>query len=114
MGCEQFLQADSDQSGTLDKDEFTRLMTTPLMKSQMDLYGFVLDEKDLGRIWDTFDIDESENITIEELVAGFSYLQEGLATKHIANVNYSLKRVDAMMGTALQGFEETTKIFDQQ
>merc|ERR1712217_354994 len=67
-----FVESDNDGNGYLDKEEFESL---------------------INKAWSMLDMDGSGELNIEEFVTGLSYLQEGLATKHILNVDYSLKRV---------------------
>mmetsp|Transcript_16436 Transcript_16436/g.38517 ORF Transcript_16436/g.38517 Transcript_16436/m.38517 type:complete len:487 (+) Transcript_16436:100-1560(+) len=90
---ESFLEADIDGNGLLDKDEFKALMEKDFVHRQMKDLGIHLTQEELFKAWDMLDIDESGELTIEEFVTGLSYLQEGLSTKHIVNVDYSLKRV---------------------
>mmetsp|Transcript_57227 Transcript_57227/g.133424 ORF Transcript_57227/g.133424 Transcript_57227/m.133424 type:complete len:646 (+) Transcript_57227:126-2063(+) len=97
----EFICADSDGNHVLDKEEFIRLMTQRSMVQQMITHGIQLKTNDLTRIWNMFDIDESGELTIDELVIGFSYLQENLAMKHVANVCYSLKHFGMQMDTGI-------------
>lgn len=90
--CDEFERADVDENGVLDKTEFMELMTRDDFRAEMRNHGLSLEERDVGKTWDTFDVDESGELTIEELVYGFSYLQEGLATKHVASIGYGIKR----------------------
>mmetsp|Transcript_33161 Transcript_33161/g.103354 ORF Transcript_33161/g.103354 Transcript_33161/m.103354 type:complete len:375 (-) Transcript_33161:59-1183(-) len=104
--AEEFVKADNDGNRVLDKEEFANLMSQPQLKQLMKAHEINLDESELGRVWDTFDIDESGELTIDELVAGFSYMQENLAMKHVANVVYSLKHFGMKM-------DENTDILQQ-
>merc|ERR1712056_156759 len=61
-----------------------------------------------------FDIDESGDLTIKELVDGFSYLQEGLNTKHIANVRCALKRADVQTTEVMGKFDEEVRRQEQR
>jgi len=97
--CSEFLRADRDGNHVLDKEEFTTLMSRPLMREEMKFHGVDLSAKDLVRVWDTFDIDDSGELSVDELVTGFAYLQEDLAMKHVANVNYAVKRFSVRMET---------------
>merc|ERR1711979_115137 len=76
-----------------------------MLKQEMLNHGIHLQDQDLGKIWDTFDIDESGELNIDELVSGFAYLQEGLATKHVANVGYSLKRFNVKIDNSMGNLE---------
>merc|ERR1711963_555836 len=60
----------------------------------MKTLGIRLSEEELLKAWTMLDVDDSGELTIDEFVDGLGYLQEGLSTKHIVNVDYSLKRVD--------------------
>lgn len=105
--CAEFVRADTDGNHVLDKDEFTALMQQPSMVQQMKAHGIHLQESDLVRTWDTFDIDESGELTIDELVLGFSYLQENLAMKHVANVCYTLKHFGVKTDSNMDGLQES-------
>jgi len=88
-----FLEADTDGNGLLDKEEFAALINKEFVGQQMRSLGIHLSEDEMFKSWDMLDIDESGTLTIDEFVTGLSYLQEGLSTKHIVNVDYSLKRI---------------------
>uniref|UniRef100_A0A7S1S9V7 EF-hand domain-containing protein n=1 Tax=Alexandrium catenella TaxID=2925 RepID=A0A7S1S9V7_ALECA len=103
--CAEFLRADTDGNHVLDKEEFTTLMSRPSMMEEMKSHGIHLADQDLVRTWDTFDIDDSGELSIDELVTGFAYLQESLAMKHVANVGYSLKRFSVRMETEIAHME---------
>jgi len=90
---ETFVEADADDNGLLDKEEFSALMEKDVVLRRMKELGIHLTPEELFKAWAMLDIDESGELTIEEFVTGLSYLQEGLATKHILNVDYSLRRV---------------------
>jgi len=95
--CGEFIRADVDSNGLLDKDEFIGLMSQPSMIVEMQAQGVDLKVRDLSQTWDTFDVDDSGELTIDELVDGFSYLMEDLGTKHVATVQYALKRFQRKM-----------------
>merc|ERR1719277_1327484 len=95
--CGEFIRADADSNGLLDKDEFISLMSQPSMIVEMQAQGVDLKVRDLSSTWDTFDVDDSGELTIDELVDGFSYLMEDLGTKHVATVQYALKRFHRKM-----------------
>jgi len=101
----EFCRSDGDANGVLDRGEFCELMTGPTLKQEMLNHGIQLQERDLGEMWDTFDIDESGTLTVDELVTGFSYLQECLATKHVANVGYCLKRFSVKIDNSVGQLE---------
>merc|ERR1712039_397038 len=88
-----FVEADDDGNGYLDKEEFESLIGKPEVHRHMRELGIHLTQDELLKAWSMLDIDGNGELNIEEFVTGLSYLQEGLATKHILNVDYSLKRV---------------------
>lgn len=112
--CAEFNRADKDGSGTLDKNEFMILMSEQSMKQQLKLHSIPLETRDLEKTWDTFDIDDSGELTIDELVIGFSILQEGLATKHVANIGYALKRFSTNVDREIEGLQEGLKGLGEQ
>lgn len=112
--CKEFLAVDTDGNHVLDKQEFTELMSRPSMMEEMKSHGINLADQDLVRTWDTFDIDDSGELSIDELVTGFAYLQESLAMKHVANVGYGLKRftmrIDSDMGEMEADIERSADV----
>jgi len=106
---ESFLEADEDGNGLLDKEEFSALMQKEFVHKQMKDLGIHLTHEELFKAWDMLDIDESGELTIEEFVTGLSYLQEGLSTKHIVNVDYSLKRVTVRCEDRMAKIHNTVK-----
>mmetsp|Transcript_158892 Transcript_158892/g.505973 ORF Transcript_158892/g.505973 Transcript_158892/m.505973 type:complete len:504 (-) Transcript_158892:106-1617(-) len=88
-----FLAADEDGNGVLDMGEFSSLISQDFVHNRMKELGVHMSREELFKAWEMLDIDESGELTIEEFVTGLSTLQEGLATKHMVSVDYSLKRV---------------------
>lgn len=87
-----FLEADADGNGMLDKEEFVAMMNQDFVHERMRQLDFHLSEDEWMQAWDMLDVDESGELTIDEFVTGLACLQEGLATKHIVNADYALKR----------------------
>jgi len=104
--CSEFLRADADESGLLDKPEFIHLMSRPAMVVEMEAQGVDLKVRDLSTTWDNFDVDDSGELTIDELVDGFSFLMEDLATKHVAGVEHALKRFSRKMEVSTDTMQE--------
>lgn len=90
---DSFIDADVDGNGILDKEEFDALLEKEFVHEQMRALGIHLPRGELEEAWRTLDYDESGELTIDAFVDGLSFLQEGLGTKHIVNVDYSMKRV---------------------
>jgi len=90
---ESFVAADSDGNGVLDMGEFSTMISQEFVHKRMKELGVYLSRKELFKAWEMLDIDESGELTIDEFVTGLSTLQEGLATKHMVSVDYSLKKV---------------------
>merc|ERR1712232_691099 len=76
------------------------------MQAALKMYSINLDMTDIEKTWNTLDIDESGTLTIDELVTGFSFLQEALETKHVANIGYALKRLSASIDRDIEAVEE--------
>jgi len=88
-----FQEADEDGNGLLDKGEFNQLTSQQEVTDQMRRLGIHMSQDELSKAWDMLDIEESGTLTIDEFVTGLSHLQEGLQTKHVVNVDYSLKKI---------------------
>lgn len=108
-----FNAADEDGNGVLDKDEFMKLMNEDSMQQTLQMHSIQLDTRNLEKLWDLFDIDESGELTIDELVTGFSMLQEDLATKHVANIGYALKRFSASIDRDMESVETDLKCLSE-
>lgn len=90
---EAFYESDADGSGTLDKQEFDDMIGNPQILNQIRHLGVAINRQDLLDAWGMLDIDGAGELTIDEFVTGLAYLQEGLSTKHIVDVEYQVKRV---------------------
>jgi len=96
-----FAQVDEDGNNQLDKGEFKKFLEKEDVRQELKMNGMNLDGVDIGRMWDTFDVDMNGSLSVDELVQGFVYLQEQLATKHVANLGYSMKRFNHSIDKAL-------------
>jgi len=88
-----FHEADDDESGTLDAEEFKNLIQKESLSRYMRNLGINIQMKDLEKAWEMLDVDQSGELTIDEFVMGLAYLQEGLRTKHVMNIDSEIKRV---------------------
>mmetsp|Transcript_123775 Transcript_123775/g.194139 ORF Transcript_123775/g.194139 Transcript_123775/m.194139 type:complete len:534 (+) Transcript_123775:75-1676(+) len=104
-----FVQADADGSGTMDKEEFTELTKKDYVVERMQELGVHLSEEDFQKAWDMLDVDGSGELSIDAFVNGFSALHEALATKHVVNIDYSLKRVQFEMEQRLETLDDQIK-----
>jgi len=115
--CNEFILADKNQNGNLDQEEWTTMMTKTSVREEMQSHGIHLDPRDLQHIWDMFDVDESGHLSIDEIGKGFSYLQEDLGTKHVANVGHEMRRfgirIDAVMEATQDGIQSEMPQRDQ-
>jgi len=102
-----FRQADADGNGTMDKEEFTVLTKKDYVLERMKELGVHLSEEDFQKAWDMLDIDGTGELSIEDFVSGFSALHESLSTKHVVNIDYSLKRVSFSMEQRLDKLENS-------
>eukprot|EP00930_Biecheleria_cincta_P035795 TRINITY_DN24599_c0_g1_i1.p1 TRINITY_DN24599_c0_g1~~TRINITY_DN24599_c0_g1_i1.p1 ORF type:complete len:487 (+),score=104.93 TRINITY_DN24599_c0_g1_i1:75-1535(+) len=90
---DSFIAADKDGNGKVDKEEFNHLIKQTYVTERMKELGINMSLRELQKAWDMLDVDDSGELTIEEFVNGLSFLQEGLATKHIVHVDYGLKKI---------------------
>merc|ERR1711933_19604 len=94
-----------------DKKEFVGLMNDPEIKTKMEHHGIKLEERDIDRTWEILTGgDESAELDIHAFYDGlgqhFRVLQEGLEAKHVADVNYKLKRLNLVIDEDMQTMEE--------
>jgi len=100
---QEFKAADVDDNDCLNKEEFITLMNKETVQMEMSLSGMTVD--DLEKTWDTFDVDGSGELSVEELVHGFALLQEMLASKHVAGISYAMKRLNVDIEVTLDEME---------
>merc|ERR1712137_222002 len=82
-------------------------MDKDFVHKQMKKLDINVSKDELVKTFTMLDIDDSGELTIEEFVDGLGYLQEGLATKHIVNVDYSLKRVEKRVDSVMETINES-------
>jgi len=90
-----FQEADVDQNNLLDKEEFKALLEKPFVRKEMKSLGIHESYEEMIAKWSILDYNERGELTIDEFVEGMTHLQEGLGTKHIVNVQYTLDQVRA-------------------
>jgi len=105
--CPEFIKADEDANGMLSQDEFGQLMLNPDVQKMLHRHGF--NANDVVKMWDTFDVDDSGELSIDELVNGFALLQENLTTMHVTNVGYRLKRWINTIDESMKSLDEAIK-----
>jgi len=96
-----FAQVDEDGNNQLDKNEFKNFMEKEDVRQELKAKGMNLESVDIVKMWDTFDVDGNGWLSVEELVQGFVTLQEQLATKHVANLGYAMKKFNLSIEKAL-------------
>lgn len=115
-----FEDADADGNGLLDREEFEAMMEQEFVLKQMRSLGVDITPEELRKAWEMLDIDDSGELTIDEFVAGLSFLTEVLSTKHIVNIDYSLRRtavriekdVDCLLDELLEVRDQNLKILE--
>jgi len=95
-----FKEVDTDMSATLDKAEFRRLMSRSDVRDRI-LNGLDMTEEELMKAWDIFDVDESGELSIDELISGLSILQEILQTRHVVSLDYGVRRVSVKINSRM-------------
>eukprot|EP00928_Gymnodinium_smaydae_P058548 TRINITY_DN4173_c2_g3_i1.p1 TRINITY_DN4173_c2_g3~~TRINITY_DN4173_c2_g3_i1.p1 ORF type:complete len:642 (+),score=143.56 TRINITY_DN4173_c2_g3_i1:78-1928(+) len=96
---ELFRKADEDNSGQISREEFDNLMCQPEVVKKIQK-NTNMRTQDLSELFDLIDHDESNNITIDEFMSGFKWVNEPLRQK-------SLVRMQQRLGAALQALESS-------
>jgi len=107
---DSFLEADTDENGLLDKQEFSDMMKQDFVHVRMAQLGIIMSQDELFKCWDMLDIHAEGELTIDEFVTGLAYLQEGLSTKHIVSVDYTLKRVAVRVQAKMDVLRDTIDV----
>jgi len=109
-----FYEADADGNGLLDKAEFQQMIGMDVVLRRMRDLGVNMSQEELENVFDTLDIDQSGELSIDEFVTGLSYFQEGLSTKHVVNIDYSLRRITHRIEQRMQTLaNELQAVFQQ-
>merc|ERR1719277_1111918 len=80
------------------------MISQSFVHARMKELGVHMSRDDLTKAWEMLDIDDSGELTIDEFVTGLSTLQEGLTTKHMVCVDYSLKKVTLKAESSMEYF----------
>jgi len=111
---EAFKKADADGSGTLDKEEFESMMKKEFVINELRAVGFSMNEEEILKAWDLLDFERVGELTIDSFVAGLSYIQEKLTTRHVMNLSYMLKRVSRRFDNSVRKLvDELSTLRDQ-
>lgn len=88
-----FVEADVNGDGFMDYEEFQDLIKAESVHETIRKLGLNITISELEQAWSSTDVQATGMLTIDEFVNGLGFLQEDLATKHVANVDYSHKRL---------------------
>lgn len=88
-----FQESDKDQNGELDKEELEDLLESHNLKKVFEACDIAVQKDDLKKRFDMLDVADTGVLTIDEFVEGLAWYQEGLSTKHIVNLDYSVRRL---------------------
>lgn len=109
-----FTEADEDKSGSLDRAEFEAMIKSPFILRQMRRLGVHLTMEDMHKAWEILNVDESGNLTIDDFVEGLTFMQQDLTTRHVMDIDYSLKRVSTRLEDRVDRLNATLAEIRQQ
>merc|ERR1719329_1286657 len=109
-----FTEADEDKSGTLDRAEFDAMIKSPFVLRQMRRLGVHLTMEDMNKAWEILNVDEEGNLTIDDFVEGLTFMQQDLTTRHVMDIDYSLKRVSTRLEDRIDRLNVTLAEIRQQ
>lgn len=109
-----FTEADEDNSGSLDRAEFEAMIKSPFVLRQMRRLGVHLTMEDMYKAWKILDVDGSNELDIDEFVEGLTFMQEDLTTRHVMDIDYSLKRVSARLEVRINKLSDRLEEIRQQ
>eukprot|EP00747_Dinoflagellata_sp_TGD_P023378 gnl/TRDRNA2_/TRDRNA2_129765_c0_seq4.p1 gnl/TRDRNA2_/TRDRNA2_129765_c0~~gnl/TRDRNA2_/TRDRNA2_129765_c0_seq4.p1 ORF type:complete len:501 (+),score=99.03 gnl/TRDRNA2_/TRDRNA2_129765_c0_seq4:33-1535(+) len=99
---EAFAAGDTDGNGLLDLSEFQEMMEQEEVRRQMKDMGVLMSTEDMEKMFvKHLEVLATDQLELDEFIAALSYLQEGLAAKHVVNIDYSLKRLSWKLDKSL-------------
>mmetsp|Transcript_43809 Transcript_43809/g.103575 ORF Transcript_43809/g.103575 Transcript_43809/m.103575 type:complete len:724 (+) Transcript_43809:78-2249(+) len=100
-----FHEADQDGNGVLDKEEFDNIVEADRLQSKLSDMDINVDKEDLLRTWEMLDVRGDGELGIDEFVDGLVCLQDGLSTKYVVNLDYSIRSVAVQIENRLGKLE---------
>mmetsp|Transcript_34377 Transcript_34377/g.78335 ORF Transcript_34377/g.78335 Transcript_34377/m.78335 type:complete len:682 (+) Transcript_34377:51-2096(+) len=100
-----FHEADQDGNGLLDFEEFTSIVEADRLQQKLDEMAIHVDKQELYRTWEMLDVSGEGQLKFDEFIDGLSCLQDGLSTKYVVNLDYSIRRVAVLIEGRLEKLE---------
>jgi Ca2+-binding EF-hand superfamily protein len=94
---ELFTEADGDQSGAINREEFDLLLSSPKLIAQLSKVG-TISPQDLHDLFDWIDHDGSGSIEINEFMAGFRWATQPLGISSLAKISERFSSNSRHMG----------------
>mmetsp|Transcript_8356 Transcript_8356/g.18260 ORF Transcript_8356/g.18260 Transcript_8356/m.18260 type:complete len:539 (-) Transcript_8356:65-1681(-) len=88
-----FQAADVNQDGVLDRQEFFEWVGNSKNIEQLQLAGIDMRREEFMELFDIFDENEDDELSIEEFTDGFRKSQEALSVKHFLVIEHMLKKM---------------------
>mmetsp|Transcript_27192 Transcript_27192/g.49541 ORF Transcript_27192/g.49541 Transcript_27192/m.49541 type:complete len:545 (-) Transcript_27192:55-1689(-) len=88
-----FHESDKDSNGLLDREELEELLESHSLKKVFEACDIQVQKDELKKRFEMLDVSDTGVLTIDEFVEGLAWYQEGLSTKHIVNLDYSVRRL---------------------
>jgi voltage-gated sodium channel len=104
-----FFDADSDGSGDIDRTEFDAFLQSETLEKLFKSLEISFHKEEMRQTFDILDISRSGTLKIEEFVEGLASYQEGLSTKHVVTLDYSVRRLAANFDSKISVIERNVE-----
>jgi Na+-transporting methylmalonyl-CoA/oxaloacetate decarboxylase gamma subunit len=109
-----FKDADDDGNGELDRDEFDQFLESESLQSLFAKLNIPFNKDELKKRFDLLDVTGAGHLTIDEFVEGLAAYHEGLSTKHVVNLDYSVRRLEVNFDKRIKELEHHAELLKRR
>jgi hypothetical protein len=101
-----FNQADADENGYLDKEEFQRITRCERMRFCFKKIGLDIEVDNINGMFEFLDIDGDGSIDVDEFTSALQHLHGSAKSIDMARIQHSLRRNEKVTGQMLHAMEQ--------